>query len=75
MKAYSLNIGLTNRCNLSCYFCPVRHTKIEREDMSFELAKKIIDETIVSHHISLALFGESTLNPILPKVIELIKKK
>jgi len=43
MKAYSLNIGLTNRCNLSCYFCPVRHTKIEREDMSFELAKKIID--------------------------------
>ena len=75
MKAYSLNIGLTNRCNLNCSFCPVSKTKIGREDMPIEMARKIISEVDVEHHISLALFGESTLYKDLPEVIRLIKKK
>lgn len=75
LDAYSLNIGLTNRCNLKCSFCPIKNTKIKREDMSFELAKKIIDEAEITHHISLALFGESTLYEKLPDVIAYIKKK
>lgn len=72
---YSLNIGLTNRCNAKCSFCPVKHTKIKREDMPFSLVEKIIDEVDVSHHISLALFGESTLYDRLEEVIDMVRDK
>ena len=75
MKAYSLNIGLTNRCNLNCSFCPVSRTKIKREDMTLDLALRIIDEAQIEHHVSLALFGESTLYPYLSEVISAIKRK
>lgn len=75
MIAYSLNIGLTNRCNASCFFCPVKNTQIERTDMPFELAEKVISESQVSHHVSLALFGESTLYSRLADVVRLVKKK
>ena len=72
---YSLNIGLTNRCNARCSFCPVVRTEIQREDMPFDLVKKIIREVDVEHHISLALFGESTLYPYLREVVSLVREK
>lgn len=75
MKAYSLNIGLTNRCNLGCVFCPVSKTKIKRQDMPMEMVERVIREADIEHHISLALFGESTLYEHLGEVIQMIKKK
>jgi len=75
MIPYSLNIGLTNRCNLKCSFCPVSGTKIERTDMPLWLALRVIKEVSIKHHISLALFGESTLYKDLPKIVEAIKRK
>lgn len=72
---YSLNIGLTNRCNLKCYFCPVSRTKIKREDMSMDMAFKIIRDVKVEHHISLALFGESTLYEHLSEVVDAVRRK
>lgn len=72
---YSLNIGLTNRCNAKCFFCPVYSTKIPREDMPLELVRKILSEARIEHHVSLALFGESTLYEDLDIVIGLVKNK
>ena len=75
MKAYSLNIGLTNRCNSKCMFCPVSRTKIQREDMPLDVAERIIKEADIERHVSLALFGESTLYKDLPAVIRMVKEK
>ena len=72
---YSLNIGLTNRCNAKCFFCPVSSTKIPREDMPLELVRKILSEVKIEHHVSLALFGESTLYEDIDIVIKLVQKK
>lgn len=74
---YSLNLGLTNRCNLNCSFCPTRQTKQPLVDMPKEMAFKIIDEVInkVQNHISLALFGESTLHNDINEIIDYIKNK
>ena len=44
-------------------------------DMSMDVVRKIISEAEVEHHVSLALFGESTLYEHLPDVIKLIKTK
>lgn len=74
---YSLNLGLTNRCNAKCVFCPTRETTQKLIDMPFGLACNIIDETVpyIKHHISLALFGESTLYKKLPEIVEYVRRK
>ena len=75
VNVYSLNIGLTNRCNLRCMFCPVINTQIKREDMPMPMVRRIITEAHIEHHVSLALFGESTLYTELPEVIRIVKQK
>lgn len=75
MKAFSLNIGLTNRCNCKCSFCPVSRTNLPRMDMPLEMALKIIMDAEVEHHISLALFGESTLYKYLGQIIKAVNRK
>lgn len=75
MIPFSLNIGLTNRCNCKCTFCPISETKIPRVDMPLETALRIISEVKVDHHVSLALFGESTLYKDLGEVIKAVKRK
>ena len=72
----SVNIGLTNRCNASCGFCPVKNTQVKREDMSLPMFESIIRQIKdqVKSHVSLALFGESTLHPNFNEMVVLAKK-
>lgn len=58
-----------------CIFCPVSRTKIQREDIPLCVAEGVITEADIEHHVSLALFGESTLYKDLPAVIRMVKKK
>ena len=73
----SVNIGLTNRCNARCSFCPVSETDIQRMDMSMDMIESIIQQTKgkLRSHISLALFGESTLHPQFNEIVRYIRSQ
>ncbi|MBN2051775.1 MAG: radical SAM protein [Spirochaetales bacterium] len=43
-KVRKIFFEVTNRCNLSCRFCPIRVSRRKKEDMDFDLFKKGIDE-------------------------------
>lgn len=67
-------IETTANCNLSCEYCP--REKI-REDMDFELFKRIVDEAsnYGARSFSLHLFGEPLLYPKIMEAINYIKAK
>lgn len=60
-----ITVELTNRCNVSCSFCPRQDVPMEIGCMDMELYKKIIDEAAQHLPIKLVLFfrGESLLHP------------
>lgn len=68
----------TNTCNLHCPLCPAGQNLLKREKgfLSFENAKKIIDEAYeYSLHLRLFGAGEPLLNKDLFKIIEYAKAK
>jgi len=67
-------IETTSRCNLACTMCPRRETITKLGDMSFELLKKIIDES--KDYVELVYLhgrGEPLLHPELARMIEYCK--
>ena len=67
----SLNIEVTNACNLRCIMCPREKSSKEVGYMDFELFKKIIDEC-KQRRVRKIFFhkdGESLLHPKLPEFI------
>ena len=65
-KAY---LEITNRCNLSCSFCP--KTKRELRNMSLAEFKIAVDEiSKVTKYIYFHVLGEPTLHPDLPAFVE-----
>ncbi|UQZ91314.1 molybdenum cofactor biosynthesis protein (plasmid) [Deltaproteobacteria bacterium Smac51] len=70
-----LTVELTNRCNLSCLFCPRQSVHMEPGDMPLELFRKIALEAAAHRPVALALFfrGESLLHPQLEEMIRLAK--
>lgn len=74
----TINIELTNACNLRCTMCP-RTTKMSRPIgmMDFNLFKKIVDEAVENKtkQIVLHVLGESMLYPHFFDAIHYIKKK
>lgn len=71
-KPLSLQIELTNYCNLRCISCPRDSMKREKGYIEFALYKKIIDDavSIGIKRVYLYLHGESFLHP---QVIDIIK--
>ena len=66
----SLDIELTNRCNLKCPGCPRGDMNRPPGDISFDLFKKIIDASYPYIYFAwLHLFGEPLLNKNVIKMI------
>lgn len=74
----TINIELTNACNLRCIMCP-RTEKMMRPIgmMDYNLFRKIVDEAVENNveQIVLHVFGESMLYPHFFDAIHYIKEK
>lgn len=72
-----ITVELTNRCNLSCTFCPRQHLSMPQGFMRNELFKHIVDEC--ARHLPVALVpffrGESLLHPDFIPLMEYAKRK
>lgn len=72
----SLNVELTNRCNLGCSICPRREAGARPDaDMDFETFKSIIDATPGLKILLPFQWGEPLLSPVLLPSIEYAAKK
>jgi radical SAM protein with 4Fe4S-binding SPASM domain len=72
----SLDIELTNRCNLNCSGCPRKKMNRPYGDMSFDLFKRIIDKGYPYIYFSwLHLFGEPLLNSNVAAMVSYASKK
>lgn len=74
----SIEIELTNRCNVDCVFCPNSQMKRKRGTMSFETFKNIVDgiRGLNIPYIIISGFGEPLLDKgILQKLDFLNKNK
>ncbi len=67
----SVNIEVTNTCNLRCSFCPVNNgMQRPKAFMAFELFRKIIDENPHLDFILPFQWGEPLLHPDIFRMIE-----
>ena len=72
----SLDIELTNRCNLNCPKCPRGSMGRPEGDMSVDLFKNIIDSSFPYIYFSwLHLFGEPLLNSNVLEMIQYASRK
>ena len=74
MKQYKkIYIEITNRCNLSCSFCPKTQRKLEY--MSAENFEKIINQVKdYGYNFYLHVMGEPTSHPQLEQILKVCKK-
>ncbi len=72
-RPYQLCIDVSNKCNLTCPFCPTGRREVGRGkgNISYDTFRSIIDE-IAPNAFTLELFnwGEAFFNPELPRLIE-----
>lgn len=60
----SLQLEVTNRCNMKCPMCPVnREMKRKRGDMDFDKFRKLVDENPEIEYYLLMNWGEPLLHP------------
>lgn len=66
-----------NLCNLSCVMCPYPDMTREKEQMSMDLFKKIIDDAVVNNFksLSLSLYNEPYLDSLFFERIKYAKTK
>ncbi|MBN1794794.1 MAG: SPASM domain-containing protein [Candidatus Omnitrophica bacterium] len=70
-RLYTLNLEVTNACNLSCEMCPVNHGMMRAKGlMDFNLFTKIIDETPLLEFVLVFQWGEPLLHPRLFEMID-----
>ena len=71
-----VNIEITNKCNLDCKICKRKELKLPEVNLTFEMAKKIIDRLPEEiKEISLGGYGEPFINPEIYKIISYAKNK
>jgi len=66
----TVQIEVTNRCNLDCKMCPRRFLNIEYKDMDFELFKMVIDKLEGVSEIILMGWGEPLIHPQIAEMIQ-----
>lgn len=76
-QPFHLVLESGNVCNLKCPLCPTpwREERIPKGMLSFENAKKIIDQLPALIHINLSLWGEPFLNKHIFDIIRYAKSK
>lgn len=72
-----ITVEVTNRCNVSCLFCPRQTVDMELGDMDFQLYMKVIDEASEHLPVKLVIFfrGEPLLYPRLGDAIRYAKDR
>ena len=72
-----ITIELTNKCNVSCTFCPRQTIPMKLGCMDMTLYKKIIDEASLHLPVKIVLFfrGESLLHPQFIDCLRYAKEK
>lgn len=72
-----ITIEVTNRCNISCTFCPRQNVQMELGDMSKKLFYKIINEASQYLPVKIVIFfrGEPFMHPNLIEYIKYAKSK
>ncbi|MBI1813697.1 MAG: radical SAM protein [Deltaproteobacteria bacterium] len=77
-RPYELCIDVSNKCNLSCPFCPTGRHEIGRGKghVTYETFAGILDE-LAPYALTLELFnwGEAFFNPELPRLIAFATRK
>lgn len=72
----SVNIEVTNTCNLRCSFCPVNNgMQRPKELMPFELFRRIIDDNPQLDFILPFQWGEPLLHPDIFRMIEYANRR
>ncbi len=72
-----LALEITNRCNLDCFFCPMRFMRRERKSMDLSLFEKIlieVSEKKIAKNISLANMGEPLVHSHIHQILKISKK-
>lgn len=71
-----LNIELTNRCQLDCFFCSRQTSSRALGDMSLETARLIVDEAAARPGCGVRLtgWGEPLLHPKAGEIVAMIKQ-
>lgn len=72
-----VQIELTNVCNLRCESCPYTHSKRKKENLEWDILKKIVDEAVEESvaYFTICGIGEATLHPDLFRPFEYIRSK
>lgn len=77
-RPYELCVDVSNKCNLTCPFCPTgrRENGRGRGNISYETFAQILDE-LGPYAFTLELFnwGEAFFNPDLPRLVEHASRK
>lgn len=72
----SLNIEVTNICNLNCSICPVnKKMNRPRGMMALELFNKVIDESGAVDSVQFSQWGEPLMHPSICELIKITKNK
>jgi hypothetical protein len=72
-RGTNLNINLTYRCNLSCYYCIlniVKGSRVECKEVDLETWKEEIDKFPVKIREVYITGGEPTLIPYMPELVK-----
>ena len=68
---FEIQIGITNRCNLDCVFCPQRFSKKKKGIMDLELLDDILSQVApYVDTVDLSFDGEPFLHPDWAKCVE-----
>lgn len=71
-----LDIEITSKCNMSCQYCPQTMLTRPKQDMSLDVFKKIVDDTVnYIPFLSLSGYGEPLLNPDIIEAVKYAKEK
>jgi len=72
---HQAQIEITNRCNLNCAMCPRDYFKVPKEDMPFDMFKKIIKRLENVTLLTLTGWGEPLIHPHIFEMITYGKGK
>lgn len=72
-----ITLELTNRCNLSCVFCPRKYMEKQRGNLDVHLARRMIDEMKEHAPVQVVPFfrGETLLHPHWRDILAYMKKQ
>ena len=72
----TLNIEVTNRCNLRCVYCPVNRSMVrEKTDLPFELFAELLERTPTLRTLLPFQWGEPLLHPRIFEMLRLASTK